>query len=74
MRASKPFDIYLDRNRHAPVITVRAPEASPAPRVWLVFWRLGYAESTAVRNGLGRYKAIINEGYGGVRVQLAVPR
>lgn len=70
----RPFVIYLERNRHAPLVTVRAAEASPARRVWLVFWRRGYAETTAIRNGMGKYKAIVNEAYGGVHVQLAVPR
>jgi mannosyltransferase len=71
---SKPFGIYLERNRHAPLVTVLAKDASPAPRVWLIFWRRGYAETTAIRNGMGRYKATVNEGFGGVHVQLAAPR
>ena len=71
---AKPFLIYLERDLHAPLVTVSAQQASPAPRVWLVFWKLGYGETTAVRNGMGKYKAIVNVAFGGVRVQLAVPR
>ncbi len=70
----KPFVIYLERNRHAPLVTVPTQEASPASRVWLVFWRHGYNETTEIRNAMGKYKAVINEAFGGVHVQLAVPR
>jgi len=70
----KPFVVYLDRNRHAPLVTVPAQEASPASRVWLVFWRHSYNETTAIRNAMGKYKAVVNEGFGFLHVQLAVPR
>ena len=71
----KPFVVYLDRNRHAPLVTVPPQEASPAPRVWLVLWRHSYNETTAIRNAMGKYKAVVNEGFGvNLRVQLAVPR